>query len=197
MSNPINIPFSDNKKSETSYSCPSNFVLYNKNEEKRYSKFLKSMKKLGFKNTGPRSLNSDINIDNILYSQFHKTPPSVENIELFSSLNNDNSVNSINSNSSTLVEYMTQYMSESDSDENNNKECVYEENYKYPKIIQHLQVKKMNRNSSFVMDEELCYSDSEEEQMKPEINNIEEPQFTAETFMNVAKFLLKRDNNEI
>ena len=35
--------FSDNKKSETSYSCPSNFVLYNKNEKKRYSKLLNSM----------------------------------------------------------------------------------------------------------------------------------------------------------
>ena len=128
----------------------------------------------------------DIDIDNIMYSQFHKIPHSVENDQLFSSLNNDNSVNSINSNSSTLVEYMTQYMSESDSDENNEKESIYEKNYKYPTIINKLEQRKINRNSSFVMDEELTYSDSEEE-----------PHFTAETFMNVAKFLLKKDNNEI
>ena len=193
MSNPIDIPFSDNKKPETSYSCPSNFVFYNKNEEKRYSKLLKSMKKLGVKNKAPSSLNSVINIDNIMYSRFHKTPPSVENAELFSSLNNDNSVNSINSNSTTLMEYMSQYMSESDSD----KESVYEENYKYPIIINKLEQRKINRNSSFVMDEDLCYSDSEGEQITPKVDNLEEPHFTTETFMNVAKLLLKRDNNEI
>ena len=193
MSNPINIPFSDNKKSEKSYSCPSNFVLYNNNEKKLYSKLLNSMKKLGFKNTLPQSLNCGIDIDNIIYSQFH----SVVDDELFSSLNNDNSVNSINSNSSTLVEYMTQYMSESDSDENNDKESIYEKNYKYPKIINKIEQQKINRNSSFVMDEELSYSESEEEQIIPQIDNLEEPHFTAETFMNVAKFLLKRDNNEI
>ena len=135
MSNPINIPFSDNKKTEESYSCPSNFVYYNETEKKRYSKLLKSMKKLGVKNKIPNSFNNDINIDNILYPQYYKLSRSLES--------NDNSVNSINSNSSTLVEYMTQYMSEDDSDENNNKECIYEENNKYPKIIQHLQVKKI------------------------------------------------------
>ncbi len=185
MSNPINIPFSDNKKSEPSYSCPSNFVFYNKNEGKRYSKILNSMKKLGVKNTTSKPFHNSINVDNILYSQFYKSPCSLEN----SYLNNDNSVNSvnsINSNSTTLVDYMSQYMSESDSDENNDKESIYEKNHKYPKIINNLKQKNINRNSSFVMDEDLCYSDSEEESP-----------FTVETFMNVAKFLLKRDNNEL
>ena len=43
----------------------------------------------------------------------------------------------------------------------------------------------------------FSHSDSDSEELNaPEIDNIEEPQFTIETFMNVAKFLLKRDNNE-
>ena len=197
MSNPINIPFSDNKKSETSYSCPSNFVLYNKNEKKRYSKLLNSMKKLGIKNSTSKPFHNSINVDNILYSQFYKSPCSLENTYLVSSLNNDNSINSINSNSSTLVDYMSQYMSESDSDENIDKETMYEKNRKYPKNINNL---NQINNSCFVMDEDVIFShsDSDSEEINaPEIDNIEEPQFNIETFMNVAKFLLKRDNNEL
>lgn len=180
MSNPITIPSYDTKLYSPSYSCPSNFIFYNKNEKKRYSKILNSMKKLGIKTSSFTSFNN-INIDRII-PVILKSPQIIEEYDspLFASLTNNDEKNINNDNQSSsqkLIEYMSTYITDSDSDNNTDNETDSDN--------KNIETINSNIDETFVMDD-LCYSDSDEEE-----------NFTKETFMNIAKYLLEQDNKNV
>ena len=169
MSNPINITNNGKRNEREIQSCPTNFVFYNKNNKNSYNNLFYSMKNLGIanslKNISPLSV-SPIICGGIVNSKFSVSSSNSG----FSSLNNyenkimDNSVNS--NNSSILLSYMNQYMSD-DSE---------------PEEINSLKYSDVDiSNDIFIMDEDKYCEDNP---------------FTYETFSNVAKYLLKRDNAE-
>ena len=164
MSNPINIPKPGKRSDVESRSCPTNFVLYNKNNTNNYNNLFYSMKNLGVfnsvKSSSPLSM-SPIMCGGLVSSKFSlsNSNNSLGNISGFSSLNNyenkimDNSVNS--NNSSILLSYMNQYMSDNSEEEENDIS-----------------------NDAFAMDEDTYNEDNP---------------FTFETFSNVAISLMKQN----
>jgi hypothetical protein len=172
MSNPINIPKPGKRSDVESRSCPTNFVFYNKNNTNNYNNLFYSMKNLGVfnsvKSSSPLSM-SPIMCGGLVSSKFSlsNSNNSLGNISGISSLNNyenkimDNSVNS--NNSSILLSYMNQYMSDnSDPDENDSLK------YSDHDIS----------NDAFAMDEDIYDEDNP---------------FTFETFSNVAISLMKQN----
>ena len=172
MSNPINIPKHGKRNDIESHSCPTNFVFYNKNRTNNYNNLFYSMKNMSVfnsvKSSSPLSM-SPIMCGGLVSSNFSlsNSNNSLGNISGFSSLNNyenkimDNSVNS--NNSSILLSYMNQYMSDnSDPDENDSLE------YSDHDIS----------NDAFAMDEDTYDEDNP---------------FTFETFSNVAISLMKQN----
>ena len=172
MSNPINIPKSGKRTERVSRSCPTNFVFYNKNDKNSYNSLFYSMKNLGISNSlksvGSLSM-SPILCGGMLSSEFSTTSSNISlgNNSGFSSLNNyENKImdNSVNSNdSSILLSYMNQYMSDDSEHEENDS------------------LKRFNpdiSNDAFIMDEDKYDEDFP---------------FTFETFLNVAKSIMKQN----
>tara|TARA_B100000963_G_scaffold361442_1_gene396893 strand:+ start:2962 stop:3531 length:570 start_codon:yes stop_codon:yes gene_type:complete len=187
MSNPISIPFKNKKIITKSHSFPNNFIFYDKNEDIKYSNLLYSMKKLGMKNVKSKSLNSIIK--STLYSGMNSIYYDSQYTYSFNS-DSVNSVNSINSNNSDiLLEYMNSYIS--DSDHEIDDEIDHEiDNENENKIKKTHENKDSEYQSPFIMDEILCYSESESD-----VENYDEYEetFTRETFLKVAEYLLEQD----
>ena len=172
MSNPINIPKHGKRSEYEPKSCPTNFVFYNKNDKNSYNSLLYSMKNFGISNslrtTSSLSM-SPILCGGMFSSKFSITSSnnSLGNISGFSSLNNyenkimDNSVNS--NNSSILLNYMNQYISDDSEPEEN-------DSFKYSDHD--------ISNDAFIMDEDKYDEDNP---------------FTYETFSNVAISLMKQN----
>ena len=172
MSNPINIPKRGNRTDYESRSCPTNFVFYNKNDKNSYNNLYNSMKTLGVSNSmksaSPLSM-SPIMCGRLVASNISMTNSynSLGNLSGFSSLNNsenkimDNSVNS--NNSSILLNYMNQYLSD-DSEHEEIDSLKYSDHD--------------ISNDAFIMDEEDTHEDNS---------------FTFETFSNVAVLLMKQN----
>ena len=172
MSNPINIPNPGKRTEHGTKSCPTNFVFYNKNDKNSYNSLFYSMKNFGVSNSlksaGSLSM-SPILCGGMISSNFSITSSnnSLGNISGFSSLNNyenkimDNSINS--NNSSILLSYMNQYMSD-DSEHEENDSLKYSDHD--------------ISNDAFIMDEDKYDEDFP---------------FTFETFLNVAKSIMKQN----
>lgn len=172
MSNPINIPKRGKRTELESKSCPTNFVFYNKNDNNTYNNLFYSMKNLGvsnsLKSTSPLSV-SPIMCGGLVSSKIimANSNNSLGNISGFGSLNNyenkimDNSVNS--NNSSILLSYMNQYMSDNSEEEENDSLKYSDHDIS---------------NDAFAMDEDTYNEDNP---------------FTFETFSNVAISLMKQN----
>ena len=172
MSNPINIPKSGKITERVSRSCPTNFVFYNKNRVNNYNSSFYSIKNFGISNSlksvGSLSM-SPILCGGMLSSKFSTTSSNISlgnNSGSSSLINYENKImdNSVNSNnSSILLSYMNQYMSDDSEPEEN-------DSFKYSDHD--------ISNDVFIMDEDKYDEDNP---------------FTYETFSNVAISLMKQN----
>lgn len=180
MSNPINIPKCGKKHENKSHSCPTNFVFYNKKDKNSYNNLFYSMRNLGmnnsYKKNGYGLSMSPIMCGGLVHSNLSL---SSSNNSGFSSLNHyenkimDNSLNS--NNSSILLSYMNQYMSddESDPDPEDSNHYNHYNHYNHDDHHDH-----DISNDAFTMDEDKIDEDNP---------------FTFETFSNVAISIMNQN----